>query len=230
MRHRSALTTSLVTAVVAVGLLALAVPALAGHTGTGRPADGDNFRANLRPIAHHPQADGGSHVTGQVGITRTPDTVRVYVTVDGVTAGMPHAQHIHGVGLSSCPAADERDDRVDDGLIDTVEGIEDYGTVRTSLTTGGDAGPGSGLAIGRFPTPDADSYTYDRTFTIGDGDDEIPAAVADNLEDHSVVIHGVDLDGDGEVLTDFDSGASSLNPDIGIEATLPVACGEIQVR
>lgn len=206
-------------------LLVFAVPALAGHTGTGEPADGDNFRADLRAIPHHPQADGGSQVTGSAGVTRTEDTVRVYVEVDGVTPGVPHAQHIHGVGLSRCPAADERDDRVADGLIDTVEGIEDYGEVQTALTTEGDASPASALAVDRFPMSDDGSYTYDRTFTIGE---DIPEEVADDLESHSIVVHGADLNGNGEL--DFENGASSLTDDLPLEATVPVACGEIQRR
>lgn len=206
-------------------LLILALPALAGHTGTGKPADGDNFRANLRAIPHHPQADGGSHVTGSAGVTRTEDTVRVYVEVDGVTPGVPHAQHIHGVGLSRCPAADERDDRVADGLIDTVEGIEDYGKVQTALTTDGDASPASALAVDRFPVTDDGSDVYDRTFQIGD---EISEDVADDLESHSIVVHGADLNGNGDL--DFENGASSLTDDLPLEATVPVACGEIQSR
>lgn len=209
----------------AAALLLLALPALAGHTGTGKPADGDNFRANLRAIPHHPQADGGSHVTGSAGITRTEDSVRVYIEADGVTAGVPHAQHIHGIGLSRCPAADERDDRVDDGLIDTVEGIEDYGSVQTALTTDGDASPDSALATDRFPVTDDGSYVYDRTFQIGE---EISEDVAEDLESHSIVVHGADLNGNGEL--DFASGPSSLSDDLPLEATVPVACGEIQTR
>lgn len=225
MRNRPTLITMILTALAVLGLGVSALPAVAGHTGSGPPADGDNFRANLRPIAHHPQADDGSHVTGQVGITRTDTTVRVYLEVEGVTAGFPHAQHIHGVGLSRCPAGDERDDRVDDGLIDTVEGIEDYGSVKVSLTTEGDTSPDSALAVSRFPTPEGTTYTYDRTLTIGE---DIPQDVADDIEDHAVVVHGADLNGNGEL--DLDSGASSLNSDIPLEATVPVACGEITTR
>jgi hypothetical protein len=220
-RHRTLITLMAVAAVMAMALPA----AMAGHTGNGKPAEGDNFRANLRPVPHHPQADGGSHVTGSAGVTRTDEAVRVYVEVDGVTAGVPHAQHIHGVGLARCPAAEKRDERVEDGLIDTVEGIEDYGAVQTALTTEGDASPGSGLAVDRFPTTDDGSYTYDRTFTIGE---DISEDVADNLENHSIVVHGADVNGNGEL--DFDSGTSSLTEDLPLEATVPVACGEIQTR
>lgn len=221
---------TLITLFAMIALLAVAVPAMAGHTGKGKPADGENLRANLRSVAHHPQADGGSNARGFAGVTRTDETVRVYVDVKGVTPGVPHAQHIHGIGLSRCPAANRRDARVDDGLIDTVEGIEDYGSVQNSLTTEGDAGPGSALAVERFPTTDDGSYTYDRTFVIGE---DISEEVANNLEDHSIVVHGADLNGNGAL--DFDSGESSLTVgnddlDLPLEATVPVACGEIQSR
>jgi hypothetical protein len=61
--------------------------------------------------------------------------------------------HIHDTDageLSLCPGVERRDDLVDDGLIETVEGLSDYGAIQVSLTRSGDTSPASGLALDRF--------------------------------------------------------------------------------
>jgi hypothetical protein len=43
-----------------------------------------------------------------------------------------------------------------------------------------------------------------------------------------VVIHGIDLNGDGEY--DFENGPSSLNADLPLEATIPAGCGKMKLE
>jgi hypothetical protein len=56
-----------------------------------------------------------------------------------------------------------------------------------SLTTSGDSLPSSGLAVDRMPIANEDGYYhYERTFTISE-------AMAENIEDVSIVVHGIDI-------------------------------------
>jgi hypothetical protein len=80
-----------------------------------------------------------------------------------------------------------------------------------SLTATGDTSPASGLSLERFLTADSSGHIdYHRSVVV-------PKDVAKNLGNLHIVIHGADLP------TDTD--ASSLSN--LFEATLPVACGEI---
>ena len=203
--------------IIAGLLLAVAMtgPATA-HTGQSADA-----RAQLRPVAHNGQADGGSHSTASVRVLNHGDgTVTIIVEARNVTPNQPHAQHIHGEG-DRCPTPEARDARVDDGLIDTAEGVPFYGSVVVSLTTSDTTlTAGDALALNRFPVADANgNYTYERTLTIGS---QIPADVVNELEEYEVVIHGIDLDGSGA----YDGEArSSLTDSAPLEATIPAACG-----
>lgn len=88
-----------------------------------------------------------------------------------------------------------------------------------SFTTSGDTSPASGLALDRMPVAkDNGKLTFRRTI-------ELPAEVADNLDEKHIVVHGHDIDGDGG----YDAGPITA---LGapLEAELPVACGEIHQR
>ena len=98
-----------------------------------------------------------------------------------------------------------------DGLISLGEGLPDYGPIDVSLTVTGDTSAASGLSLERFLTADASGrIDYHRSVVV-------PKDVAKNLGNLHIVIHGADLPGDADA-----SSLSSL-----FEATLPVACGEI---
>jgi hypothetical protein len=161
MRFRSARKSSLLVAGVVAGMAVLPFAAMAG----GGVRD---VEADVEPVPHSHEADGGSNVNGEVEIERDGGWVTVEVEAWGLAPKLPHAQHVHGVGDNECPDKEARDDRKDDGLIDTTEGAPDYGPIVVSLTTKGDASPASGLAVDRFPVADKHGKLhYERTFKIG---------------------------------------------------------------
>lgn len=198
---------------------------LPGATALGRNGRTtvERFAFQLSPVPHDQEADGGSSARAAVRITRRGDQVTVSIRGRGLSPNLVHAQHIHGIGQNQCPTADARDDRVDDGLLDTVEGLPSYGGIAVSLTTSGDTTANSGLAVDRFPVADSrGTVSYSRTFTIGV---DFPVEVADNLASHHIVMHGIDVNNNGEY--DFGAGPSSLTSSFPLEATVPSNCGLI---
>ena len=208
-----------------LGALALvaATPAAAQHgTTTARV---QAFRATLAPVPHNPAADAGSNVTGRATLVRQGNHVRTVLSARGLTPNLPHAMHIHGEleARNECPSLAA--DKGGDGLIDTVDGLPDYGPIDVSLTTTGGTGAGfdDALALDRFAVARrSGALTYDRTI-------EVPAELAANLGRLHIVVHGADLNNNGTY--DFGPGTSSLSPLAGapvpLEAELPVACGTI---
>lgn len=171
----------------------------------------------LDAVDHDPAADGGSDPSGTVALSQRGNMVTVEVEASGLAPGLPHAQHLHGVlgGMNTCPTL--ADDTDGDGLISTVEGIPAYGAIQVSLTTEGDTSPASGLAVDRFPVADDEgNLSYVRTI-------EVSPEVAADLDSLHVIIHGIDINGDGGY--DFGAGPSSLDPSLPLEATVPALCG-----
>ncbi len=214
----------LAIAITALASAALVAPS-AGATTSTASAEGRPFfelrTARLAPVPHDTAADGGSNASGRVNLVRVGDLVLVLEYVQGVDAALPHAQHIHGVGAGVCPSPDRAGD---DGLINTLEAAPDYGSVQVSLTTRGDATPASALAVDRFPVANQlDTLLYARVLKIGR---DIPAEVGYDLSEYHIVVHGIDINGNGAY--DFDAGVSSLDPSLPLEATIPAACGEIR--
>jgi hypothetical protein len=205
-------------------LIALPVAVLV-PAGAAVAVSAGNFGATLRPVPHSHSADGGSDVRGQASLRLTGRTLDIRLTASGLTPNEPHAMHIHGVVQASneCPdiSADANTgDPIDpstfvegqpDGLISLGEGLPDYGPIDVSLTVTGDTGPGSGLSLERFVKADAaGNLSYHRSVVI-------PKDVAKDLGNLHIVVHGADLPSDPD-----HTSLSSL-----FEATLPVACGEI---
>ena len=149
-----------------------------------------------------------SGATGHATLLLRGDQLTVRVTVSGVEPGFPHLQHIHGFAdttESQCPPASADTDM--DGLVSVGEGSAFYGPefVKTLSTTGAQ----EPLNLDIAPVANGGSYTYSFTFTV-DGD-------AADVADESIVVHGLDLNGDG-MYSSF------------MEASLPVVCGEITQR
>jgi hypothetical protein len=208
----------LATAVAAgaVGAVAVAGVATAGHNDANMK---QHHKAMLKPVPHDPQADHGSNVHGMADVMRQGDRIRVSLKARGLSPDLPHAVHIHGKNASElafCPGANRRAGTVDDGLIETVEGVPDYGPVQVSFTTRGDTSEKSVLALDRFPVASGNgNLTYKRSFAI-------PSAVAQRLEEKHIVIHGDDLDRDGKY------GGRTTALGAPLEGELPVACGELE--
>lgn len=190
-----------------VALAAAAFPLLT--MGTALADHDGSYQASLGAL-------NDSGVSGTGMITLSGDQATVTVEANGVLAGAPHAQHVHIGAQGVCPPASADGDG--DGIITTADGLPFYGSIGASLTTEGDTGADSGLAVDRYPTPEGDSYTYERTFTIDQATQEAFAAGTAVL-----VVHGVDINGNGSY--DAEAGQSSLDPSLPLEATAPAACG-----
>jgi hypothetical protein len=208
---------SLLSAVAVTGLLTVAAGAIAKNGGVG---GGERYRAALGAVPHDPAADGGSNASARAKLTLRGSSLDVLLKGRGLSPNLPHAAHIHGKNhpeIATCPGADRRVGGVSDSLIETVDGLADYGPILVSFTTSGDTTPASGLALGRMPVAKKNGkFTYRRT--IG-----VPTELAQHLGEKHIVIHGHDIDGDGG----YDPGPITAL-DAPLEAELPVACGEIR--
>ena len=192
-------------------LVAFATIAIPG----ARAQETTDFSTALAPL----NRSGGS---GSVTIDVDGDQVTVRLEANGVSPNLPHAQHIHIGGRNVCPPPGAGATHPPTDLIDTVEGQPFYGGIEVSLTTEGDLGAASGLAVERFPTAEADgSYVYERTFALPEG------VTVDDLGDGVIVVHGISTLFDDATKYDGEP-RSSLAPDMfPLEATIPALCGEL---
>ncbi len=192
--------------------LAVALPAAAGHD--------DNPSPKVAVYTYDIGALNDSGAEGTVRITALPNgKSQVKVKATGLAPNLPHAQHLHGTTdgtPTQCPLPSADTDG--DGLITVLEGAPFYAGILVSLTTSGDTGPASGLAVDRFPVSDADgNLEYSRTF-------EVPADALSALGTLQYVVHGVDLDASGAYDGDAES---SIAPGVPLEVTIPAGCGGI---
>lgn len=190
---RSALTFAAATALAA----ATAAPAAAAPP---HDRDPDRGARGQGAQVHHVDLDAlnDSGVDGKAVLVLRGDQLRVVIRAKGLTPGMVHPQHIHGLSGGTegvCPPMSAQDDLEGlpeeaadpDEFISLEEGAPFYGPVLQSLTP--------------LPTANAAGVvTYSQSFTV-DGD-------LMDLSDEVVVLHGRFL-GDQYA------------------ATLPVACGAI---
>lgn len=209
----------LLVAMVSVSLLAVVATGTAAKKSQSKVT---NYTAKLNPVPHDERADKGSNVKGLARVqARADGTLKVRLKAHRTSALLPHAVHIHGKDapeIAHCPGADRRDDIVDDGLIETAEGLDDYGGVLVSFTTRGDTSEESILALDRFPVSKRNGLlSYKRTFNV-------PLSIASRLDDMHIVVHGADLDRDGSY------GGRKTVLGAPLEGELPVACGELVKR
>lgn len=129
---------------------------LAASTVTGASADTrvvESFRASpARP--HHRGADNGSSASGTAYVFGDDSQITTALYARGLTPELPHAMHIHGFDevVPECRSLGRDEDS--NGLIDTLEGIPDYGGILVSLTTSGGTGGNllpDGLDLSCFP-------------------------------------------------------------------------------
>jgi hypothetical protein len=198
-----------------IGALALA-PITTTANAAGSVERGTELRARLNTL-------NNSGALGSAEVTVRHRRLTVDVDVRRVVEDMPHAMHIHfgKKARHECPTVGQ-DDTNGDLRIETLEGAPAYGPVRVSFTERGATGPGSVLAIGRFPTAPHGEIHYDRHMRTS-------SRVAEGIRngDAVVVVHGVDYNGNGKY--DFRSaGKSDLDPALPAEATDPAACGVLR--
>lgn len=162
----------------------------------------------------------GSGASGQATLRLKGDILQVTLTARGLSAGVPHAQHVHIGGANVCPRP-ESDFAGDDGFVSTLDGAAAYGGVKISLTTEGDASAASALAVDRFPNAETNGVvTYRRDIRLPQG--VTPRDIFDGV----IVVHGIaSLFGDPDA---YDGEPrSSLTESLPLEATIPALCGEI---
>jgi len=193
---------------VGAALTLIAMPALGARS---------DFSAALAPVPHDPAADNGSNASGDATIEYVRGTTYlVTVNATGLTPGLPHLAHIHGVvqAQNECPGADAAGK---DGLIDTLDGLPAYGPILVTFSTEGDTSAAAGFNLETAPVADEDgNLFYQREI-------KIKGNVAANLENLHIVVHGEDLNDSGM----YDGPESTLGMGILLEAELPVACGTI---
>lgn len=195
---------------VACGGAMLAAPASAQ---TAEDEMVKSYEARLAPL----NAPG----SGQASIEVVDGQASVSIQASNLSPAVaPHAQHIHGElgAANTCPDPDTAD-ADGDGLVTTAEGVPSYGGIQVSLTTEGDTSPDSALAVDRFPTTEQGAYSYDRTVPLS-------SDVADAFGNLHIVVHGIDLNKSGE----YDGERrSSISDELPLEATIPTACGAIEL-
>lgn len=153
-----------------------------------------------------------SGAQGHATLVSKRGELRVNLDVSGLLSGAVHLQHIHGFDagtVASCPTLDQDTD--DDGLINLLEGAAVYGPIR--ITLGKDVGS---------------AFEYSRVFD---------AKPAQPIAEKHIIVHGVDIDGDGKLETQRDingdgmiGGTSNgvLNlTEAAFELTMPALCGEL---
>lgn len=173
-------------------------------------ATNDTFSANLTAL-------NGSGAHSKVVGKLSGDTLWITVTSSGLSAGLPHAAHLHIGGTNSCPAPTQRGTGVD-GHLRVKDGAASYGSIAVSLTTSGDTSPKSALAVDRFPVGNT---TYTRNIPIS-------ATIAGEIRAGKAVVvqHGVDYNKSGK----YDGASKSeLNATLPEEATDPATCGRLEV-
>ena len=184
--------------------LVLAVPLLLATVVAPTQASGRqhvDFEADLERL----NQDG----SGEVDLRKRAGKLVVELEAEDLDGGI-HLAHIHGTGQASaeCPAM-SRDVNLD-GLVDLLEGLPDYGPVRITLSDGLND---RGMAL-----------DYRRTFRQTDSGDSI--ASLGPLSDYAIVLHGVDLDGDGMASNPDVQGDGADHDDN--EISMPALCGTIE--
>lgn len=203
-------------AAAALVLAVLGVAPAAAAPSSGSPqADGPGASSTAYQAWLKPVPTNGVTGDGTAWITLTDTTAVVTVQVSGLLDA-PHAQHLHIDGMSRCPTAEQAADHHGHRSVSVGEAMQESGGIGISLTTTGDTGEASALAVDRFPTGAA--YRYSRTIPL-------PVGLISSLRKGTAVllVHGVDHNADGRY--DNASGISELSPDLPAEATDPALCG-----
>ena len=173
------------------------------------------WNANLQPLNGHVSF---RPVHGNATVRVHDSRVIVTVHATGLEPEIPHPQHIHGFlggDASMCPtmAADGNED----GVVDVVEGLPDYGGILVTLDS--DITNGAGTEAAGLPTTSnaAGTIRYEMSAPLSEVEDGLGGAL--DPAHRTIVLHGVDPETD---LAD----AQSIGA-LPAWLTLPVACGEL---
>lgn len=182
-------------------------------------ASAGTFRAMTSPV-QNTTAGPGLNVHGSATLTLRGLNLTAHIVASGLSP-LPHLMHIHGVigAQNDCPNVSDLAalDTNHDGFIATAEGLPRYGPIDVTFSTTGSTTPAAALTLSTAVVADgAGNIDYTRSFMI-------PKAVAKDLSDLHVVIHGADLNNDGS----YDGVDGSLGAGIPLEAEIPVSCGAI---
>lgn len=186
-------------------LTAVVLGAAVGGLPTAQAHDADHhrdFEAELSPVNHHGE--------GEVDLRQLDHQLRVTLKARGLDDGI-HLAHIHGIRQAQNECPNTSFDTDHNGLIDIAEGLPAYGPVQITLSNGlNDTGT---------------RLKYRRTFSTLDSGEDI-AALGD-LDQYAIVIHGVDLNGDG-VANNPNAGGDATNDPDDNEISMPALCGTIE--
>jgi len=208
-------TSKLMRGLAAVGgafALTLAISPVASAQAANSTPASQTYQVNLSAV-------NNSGVTGTATLTLTGNSLRVNMRATGASANLAHATHIHVGGAASCPTPSADTDK--DKYVSAKEAEASTGPMKVSLTTSGDTGTGSALAVDRMPKADAKgNITYDRTFTLPSG------VTAADMSKATIDVHGISSLFDDKAKYDG-SKKSELDNKIAFETTVPAACGKL---
>jgi hypothetical protein len=205
-------TIAAVIGVVAVAAIAAIVLLSSGSDGGG--AKGEEISGDLAPVPLN-----GVKGSGRAVVQLDGNVADVKINAAGLLDAAPHAMHFHAGGKGDCPPASAGKLHNGHRAIATLDGAPFYGPAVTALTLRGDTNPKKSLlAFPRFPS--TGKFDYERKLDVG-------PAVASSLRanDVSVVVHGIDYNGNG--VYDGSLDRSDLNRSLPGEATAPGLCGHL---
>lgn len=186
-----------------VASLALVPLTLVAQPAAGHDTDREKFRAKLEPV-NQPEA------RGRVKLRLEDGKLRVRLRARDLDDGI-HVAHIHGIRQAENECPDGSFDTDDNGLVDVGEGVPAYGPIQLTLSDGlNDTG---------------ERIRYRRHFRMLDDDDKISAL--GDLSQYAIVVHGVDLDGDG-MATNPDADGDGPTQAADNEISMPALCGTIE--
>lgn len=209
---RTNLIKGLAISTAAIFAAATIAPSVSAQTATPAPASAQTYQVNLSQLNR-------SNASGTATLTLTGNSLKVSIRATGLSANQAHATHIHVGGQAACPTPAADTDK--DNYVSAKEAEATTGATRISLTTSGDTGAGSALAVDRMPKADGQGrLSYDRTFNVPSG------TTAADMQRATIDIHGITSLFDNRGTYDG-SKRSELSNQQPFELTVLAACGKL---
>ena len=210
---KSMIITTISTTAALVASLGVGGTALAAHDEVSNDKVA-KYTYELEPVQD--PSIPNSQATGWTKITELPNgNVKVQIEASGLAPNLPHLMHLHdvlGSGPSNCPAGTQGD------VVTVADGLPNYGGIQLGLETQVADADGTISYSAQFPA--STPLAGDASMTL--------AGIAGFAQ---VVVHGIDLDGNGEYAINpadpFASQESSIVAGAPLELTAPVLCGGV---